>query len=373
MRLFNIKPQIYGYKKLNDFFSDFNVTKKDLVFTIEPLYEQFIRHNHIEADFIFLESFGIGEPTDTMIDSIKDSIDLSRFKRIIGIGGGSVIDIAKLLCLSNNLCISKIAENISDLKKEKELVIIPTTCGTGSEVTNISVVSFEKRGTKKGIVSDTLYADFAVLVPELLEILPYNSFIFSSIDAFIHAAESFLAPKSSIYTDMFCLEAMKDIINGYMLMVNKGKNCRFEVFEKFLFASNFAGIAFNITGVAAVHALSYPFGSKLHVAHGESNYVFFTEVFKTYTDLNPGGKIAELNKYLKSILGIRSPVDAYTYLEENIFSSLFPKKRLADYGVRKKDIKIFTDKVVKEQQRLLANNYLFLSEDNILNIYNSLY
>ena len=373
MRLFYVNSQIHSYEKLSDFINEFNPEKNDLIFTIKPLYEQFLKSQNLSCDYIFQEMFGEGEPSDLMIGKILADINVNKYRRVIGIGGGTIIDISKLLCLKKIKKTWSVLDMQTNLIKERQLIIIPTTCGTGSEVTNISVVSFESKKTKKGIVSDSLYPDHAVLIPELLKALPYKSFLLSSIDALIHAAESFLAPRSNIYTDMFCLEAIRNILTGYMALLDKGLDYRFEILDQFLTASNLSGIAFNNTGVGAVHALSYPLGSKYHIAHGESNYIFFVKIFKAYNSLNPLGKINILNKFLSNILNINSTNNVYSFLEENIFNKLLLRKNLRDYGVKKEDLKIFTEKVIKEQQRLLSNNYVALSREEIFDVYKSLY
>jgi len=373
MRLFYVRSQVHSYQKLPDFAGEFSLGKNDLIFTIKPIYEQFLNLMNLKCDCIFQEMFGEGEPTDVMVDKIKSAAGINRYDRIVGIGGGTIIDISKLLCLRGTKKTLDILKDCTNLVKEKQLIIVPTTCGTGSEVTNISVISFEAKKTKKGIVSDSLYPDHAVLIPELLKALPYRSFLLSSIDALIHASESFLSPRSNAYTDMFCLEAIKAIITGYMALLENGADHRFEILNQFLLASNFSGMAFNNTGVGAVHALSYPLGSAYHIAHGESNYIFFIKIFKTYSSLKPQGKIDVLNKFLSNILGIGSTSDVYSYLEENILNKLLPLKKLAFYGVKKEDLEILADRVIEEQQRLLSNNYTTLSRKEIFDIYKALY
>lgn len=111
------------------------------------------------------------------------------------IGGGTIIDIAKILALDSILPIEDLYDGKLPIKRTKKLVLVPTTCGTGSEVTNIAILALTRRHTKKGLANDCMYADSAVLVPELLKGLPFKFFATSSIDALIHAMESSLSPK----------------------------------------------------------------------------------------------------------------------------------------------------------------------------------
>ena len=178
------------------------------------------------------------------------------------------------------------------LTKARRLIIIPTTCGTGSEVTNISILNRTRLGTKQGLVSPAMFADHAVLIPEFLQSLPYSVFATSSIDALIHAVESYLSPSATPYTEMYSLQAMQDILRGYCQIAERGQHARFQSSAEYLRASNYAGIAFSNSGCAAVHAMSYALGGKYHVAHGESNYQFFTDVLRKYQEKKPDGKSA---------------------------------------------------------------------------------
>ena len=129
------------------------------------------------------------------------------------------------------------------------------------------------------------YADTAVLIPESLQGLPDYVFATSSIDALIHAIESYLSPKASPFTEMYSLAAIQMIMNGFKEILAKGGNTpenRKPLLKDFCLAANYAGIAFGNAGCAAVHALSYSIGGAFHVPHGEANYQFFTEVFKMY-------------------------------------------------------------------------------------------
>lgn len=372
MKLISIKPQIFKFNEFKDFAEEFKIDEKDLIFTHQFIYEPFMKSLNLTSDFLFQEKYGMGEPSDEMINKIIQTIGKKQYKRIIAIGGGTIIDIAKLLVLKDAKYAIDIFEKRIPFIKERELVIVPTTCGTGSEVTNISIAEMKEKKTKMGLAVDEISADYAVLIPELVKSLPYKFFVCSSIDALIHAVESYVSPKSTCYTELFSLKAISMILNGYLKMIEKGQDYRFEIMEDFLVASNYAGIAFANTGVGAVHALSYPLGGNYHVPHGEANYQFFTEVFKTYNKLNPSGKIKELNKILSDILGTQNNSGVYDALE-GVLNKLLSKKNLKEFGMKKEEIEVFTDSVIAMHQRLLVNNYVPLSREQMLNIYEKLF
>ena len=122
----------------------------------------------LEAHVEFKSKYGKGEPTDVMIDALLADFRKTDCDRIIAIGGGAVIDMAKILVLAGNYTAEEIFGRKVPLKREKTLIAVPTTCGAGSEVSNVSIAEFTKLHTKMGLAVDEIYADRAVLIPELL-------------------------------------------------------------------------------------------------------------------------------------------------------------------------------------------------------------
>ena len=280
------------------------------------------------------------------------------------IGGGTIIDIAKILALDSILPIEDLYDGKLPIKRTKKLVLVPTTCGTGSEVTNIAILALTRRHTKKGLANDCMYADSAILVPELLKGLPFKFFATSSIDALIHAMESSLSPKGNATLRLFGYKAISMILNGYKEIAARGPEARMDYLEDFLLASNYAGISFGNAGCAAVHALSYPLGATYHVP-------MLTGVMNKYMELKSDGKIADLNQHIAGILGCDTR-EVYEKLEE-LLNVLLPKKALHEYGVREEELETFTDSVMTEQGRLMANNFVPLSREQVLEIYRKLY
>lgn len=367
---FSLNSKIVEFKTFEEFNKVFSLGKNDLILTNEFIYNPYLKKYNLECNIIFQEKYGNGEPTDTMIDAIlKDTADLN-IKRVIAIGGGTVIDISKIIILKNNQISAELFMKKIDILKEKELIVIPTTCGTGSEVTNISIAFLEKENIKMGLATPELYPDYAVLIPEFLGTLPYKYFCTSSIDAFVHAAESYLSPKASIYSEMFSEKAMELLIDGFKYIAKNGEEARKDKFIEFLQGSNFAGIAFGNAGCAAVHALSYPLGGRYHIPHGESNQLVFMSVFKKYKEKQPVGKIEKLETFLGEKLGVNKS-EAFDTLEK-LLEKIYPKKRLKEYGIDKNLYGEFAREVLEKQQRLLANNYVELTEDEIISIYENI-
>jgi len=324
----------------------------------------------LPCDVIFQEKYGAGEPSDDMVEAIYRDIKSSP-ERIIAIGGGTVLDIAKLFVLKNVSPVLDLYDGKLEIKKIRELVLVPTTCGTGSEVTNIAILALNSRGTKKGLAVDELYADSAVLIPELLTDLPFKFFATSSIDALIHAIESSLSPKANEMTKLFGYKAIEMILAGYKAIEKNGKEARTALLSDFLTASNYAGIAFGNAGVGAVHALSYPLGAAYHVPHGEANYAIFIGVMKNYMELKSDGDIAVLNAFVAKILGCATN-EVYTVLEK-LLNTIILRKPLHEYGVTEKNLEEFTESVMVNQGRLMANNFVELDKSRVYKIYKELF
>ena len=259
MKMLSIKPTIYKFKTAEEFAAEFKIGVGDLVITNEYIYQPFFGKLNLGCDVLYQEKYGAGEPSDDMAEAMYKDIK-GDHKRVIAIGGGTVIDISKLFALKTVSPILDLYDGKTEIVKDKELVLVPTTCGTGSEVTNIAILALNSRGTKKGLAVDEMYADSAVLVPELLNGLPFRFFATSSIDALIHAVESSLSPKGNEMTRMFGYKAIDMILHGYKKIAADGPEARMPLLEDFLMASLYAGIAFGNAGCAAVHAMSYPLG-----------------------------------------------------------------------------------------------------------------
>ena len=370
MKMLSIKPTIYKFKTAEEFAAEFKIGAGDLVITNEYIYQPFFGKLNLGCDVLYQEKYGAGEPSDDMAEAMYKDIK-GDHKRVIAIGGGTVIDISKLFALKTVSPILDLYDGKTEIVKDKELVLVPTTCGTGSEVTNIAVLNRTRMGTKMGMVAPTMYADYAVLIPELLEGLPLKVFATSSIDALIHAVESSLSPKGNEMTRMFGYKAIDMILHGYKKIAADGPEARMPLLEDFLMASLYAGIAFGNAGCAAVHAMSYPLGATFHVAHGESNYAMFTGVMKNYMEIRQDGEIEKLNQFIADILGCKVE-DVYEELEK-LLNNLIQKKALHEYGMSREQIEEFADSVIANQGRLMANNFVELDRDRLIKIYTELY
>lgn len=367
---FFLSTKIHQFDTLDTFVQEFAPTERDLIVSNRFIYDPLIAPLHLPCKCLFQEDYGSGEPTDVMVEGMLKALDGFDPARIIGIGGGTVIDICKVLALKPFAQLDELFDDPSKLVKAKETIILPTTCGTGSEVTNVAVFQLTRKHTKKGIAHESLYPDHAVLIPQMLSTLPYKFFLFSSADALIHAAESYLSPNACVYSELFSVSAIRTILKGYKELVQYGEEHRKALFENFMLAGNIAGIAFGYGGTGTVHAMSYPLGGNYHVAHGESNYQFFTAVFKAYNELQPEGKIQSFNAIVREVLELEADADVCQALDA-LIGTLIPLRKLREYGMKEDEIVTFTDSVLNEQQRLLRNAYVPITHEVMESIYRS--
>mgnify|MGYP001101445399 FL=1 len=297
MKTFAIHPTIQEYDSFKEFAAEVNLGKSDLILANDTIYKTFVEPLGLSCFLISPKKYGVGEPTDAMIDAVRRELP-EGIERIIAIGGGTVIDIAKVLMLDSQGSTEDIFMGRCEAHKARSLIAVPTTCGTGTEVTNVSVTALVRLNTKKGLALDDMFPDFAVLIPELIQNLPYRFFATSSVDAMVHSVESFLSPKASAYSQMYSVQAIDLITRCYRKVVFEGQETWVRHSADFLRASNYGGIAFGNAGCAAVHALSYPLSGKYHIAHGEANLLMFEGVIRKYLELQPEGGIQDLEVVL---------------------------------------------------------------------------
>lgn len=371
MKSFRMVPQLRFLASVRELCKTYAIGAGDLVFVSASQQARNFAGVFKGAIVIDYRQYGSGEPTDLMVEGICQEIGPRQFQRVLAIGGGTILDVAKLFALKNILPVDQLFAGKIPAVKDKTLILLPTTCGTGSEMTNISILELTRSKTKLGLAADALYADEAVLLPELLAGLPFPVFAASSLDALIHAVESYTSPKATPLSQLFSLQALTLIVKGYQEIAAKGEAARELLLGDFLLASTYAGLAFGNAGCAAVHAMSYPLGAARHVPHGEANYAMFSEVYKTYKGLGGDGSLTALERHLAAML-VCQEEQAFAMLDD-LLQRILPQKKLREYGVRQADLQEYADIVMTRQGRLMANNYAELSRDAVLNIYEKLF
>jgi alcohol dehydrogenase len=222
----------------------------------------------------------LADPPEHIVLQAADSARQYGADIVIGFGGGSSMDVAKLISIlaGGDQPLSSMY-GIGNVQGQRlPLVQIPTTAGTGSEVTPISIVTTGET-TKMGVVSPKLYADLAILDAALTVGLPPKVTAATGIDAMVHAIEAYTTRhKKNALSDMLAREALKLLSRNLVTACEDGSNL--EARQAMLLGAMLAGQAFSNAPVAAVHALAYPIGGIFHVPHGLSNALVLPHVLR---------------------------------------------------------------------------------------------
>ncbi len=363
-RLFRLKGEIYQEASLSECLRKLELKETDLLIMGSFIYSLLTKQNQTgNADLLNINQFGTGEPMETWVDEILKVSNAKAYQRIIAIGGGAVIDIAKLCIFGDGRDASALFADKLELRKQRELIALPTTCGTGSEVTSVSVVEFPTLGSKLGLQLDALFPDKAILIGELLTTLPFKTFVITSIDALAHAVESLLSPKANPYTDMFARSA----IEGIVIHLQEEK-CTKQVPKQIaecLISADMAGIAFSIAGCATMHALSFPLGAVCHLTHGEAVYAVFAQTLMFYR--NQAISLAKLERILSPLFSGSDSIQELIAL----LSSLMPCPDFNSLGITEAICETWALSVYENQQRLLVNAPKPLTCEQLAVIYKS--
>lgn len=286
------------------------------------------------------------------------------------------MDVAKLVALLAN---PKSTQTLSDIygvdqvqDQRLPLIQVPTTAGTGSEVTTIAIVTTGNT-TKSGIVSHRLLPDLALLDAELTLGLPATVTAATGIDAMVHAIEAYTSHiKKNPLSDLLAKEALKLLAANISTAVHQGQNMTAR--SSMLLGSTLAGQAFANAPVAAVHALAYPLGGHFHIPHGLSNSLLLPAVLRFNAEA-----AKHLYAELASIL-VTEPLaknsteqtEQFINTIENLIDNLGLPTQLRDVGISEDALPMLA-KDAMQQQRLLINNPRVVSEADALAIYKSIY
>ena len=288
---------------------------------------------------------------------------------IIGLGGGSSLDVAKLVAImaQSQQPLSQMY-GINKVKGQRlPLIQIPTTAGTGSEVTNIAILTTSD-DNKMGIVDAKLFCDVVVLDAQLTLKLPAIHTAASGIDAMVHAIEAYTSKhKKNLFSDLLAKEALVLLSQNLVAACNDGNNRAAR--EANLLGATLAGIAFANSPVAAVHALAYPLGAQHHISHGLSNSLMLLPVL--HFNLPSAQTLyAELAMYVGASVkhNVQQDSDAFINKMAQIIAECQVPQRLREVGILHSDLSSLAQAAMA-QTRLLVNNPRELTEQNALELY----
>ncbi|MEM2943604.1 MAG: iron-containing alcohol dehydrogenase [Methanomassiliicoccales archaeon] len=212
-------------------------------------------------------------PREENVFEALEMLNKHKHEAIVAVGGGSVIDTAKatLAILKENCDIHELYHREVAGTAPLPLIAIPTTAGTGSEVTRSAVITDARAKVKETIRGDALYPKVALVDPELTISLPKSITAYTGMDALTHALEAYISKNAHVMSDALAVEAIKLIMKNLKNAVYDGKNI--EARSCMIAASTLAGMAFSISGLGMVHAMAEPLGGRFNIPHGVANSV----------------------------------------------------------------------------------------------------
>lgn len=344
-----------------------------------------------DFDFVVFDDVEADPPLNTFEKAVTFSKE-NGGEIIIGLGGGSPIDVAKVVSI-----IAKYGGNVEDyiappIGKGKPIIgsgypmiAIPTTSGTGSEVSPAAVLTLTDKDLKVGISSQMQRPNLAIVDPLLTISVPPKITASTGIDALCHAIESYTTKKywhkskpkepkdrpiyggTTVFTDLFAEKAIELIGDNLREVYNNGENI--EARTNMALASIMAGISFTNAGLGAVHAMSFPLGGKFHVPHGIANAILLPVVM----EFNAKGNFGEFKK-IAELMG--ECTEGLSNREAALLSAKAVKElckdvgipSMSEFGVREDDLPQMAVDTMKIQ-RLLSGNPRRISEEDILSIF----
>lgn len=307
-------------------------------------------------------------PAETIAEAVS-VIRQGGHDLLVGFGGGSTMDFAKIASILavHDVRIEDMAGNDRVPAKGLPTIMVPTTSGSGSEVSPVAVLSFPDQGMKRGIASRRLIPDAALVDPALTLGLPAEITANTGVDALIHGVESFLSVKANPLSENLSLMACENIARNLVRAVRSGDDL--EAREGMSLGSLTAGLAFSMAGTAAVHALAYPLGGQFHVPHGAANAVMLRPLLEFNLPA-----CQERFARLAMAFGVAIPGDlqgsseAFIRLVIDLSEKAGVKTHLRDLGIPREALATMAEAAM-EEVRLLENNPRVLTREDAERLY----
>lgn len=312
------------------------------------------------------------EPDYEMVQKLAEQSGRLQADLIIGCGGGSVMDTAKLagLLAGTDYTVQDLMEVPSLADRRMPVIMIPTTAGTGAEATPNAIVSVPENEMKFGIVNESMIADYVILDARMVQKMPRKIAAATGVDALAHCLECFIGKKANPFSDMFALEGLDLILNHIEKACDdsdamEDKNCM-------QIAAFYGGLAITASGTTAVHALSYPLGGKYHIAHGIANAILLVPVMRFNESVCRGRLAAVYERCChdeKRTCRTEEEKSAWVIRRlEEIVRHLDIPISLRRLGVLESDLEDLV-RAGMQTQRLLMNNPRVLTEEDARRLY----
>jgi alcohol dehydrogenase class IV len=307
------------------------------------------------------------DPSLCQVDEMAAQARDFQADTVIGIGGGSPLDASKVvaaLLTNSGSAADFVGQNLIP-KRCATLFHVPTSSGTGSEVTEYAVLTNTETQMKGAVCSSNIIPHAAFLIPEMTFSMPPQVTAATGLDAFCHAAEAYLSKKRNLYSDVMALQALRlirqHLLTAYQEPTNETAR------GQMLLASLIAGLAFGNSSVTAVHAFAYPLGGMHHVPHGSANSLMFAPIFRH----NLVGNEERFADLAEAFCGVRKP-DALVPAVQELKQALNLPMSLREAGIPEDDLEAMSQSVMGVT-RLLGVNPNPIALDDARRIYREAY
>lgn len=323
------------------------------------------------AEYYILDEIP-AEPSYEAVQKIVDQFKESGADIIIAVGGGSVLDAAKLasVLVTEEYGVKELLSDPLRAKKCVPTILIPTTAGTGAEVTPNAIVAVPEKELKVGIVNANMVADYVILDARMVKNLPKPIAAATGVDALAHAIECYTSNKANPFSDTFALEALDMILNHIVPACTDPE--AMEDKNKMQIAALYAGFAITAAGTTAVHALSYPLGGKYHIPHGVSNAILLAPVMRFNAPYCEDRLATAYDRCChepkETTLTAKEKAEWIIRKIEDIVKTLEIPTSLKVFGVPKEDLEGLVDAGM-QVQRLLVNNMRPVTREDARNLY----
>lgn len=310
------------------------------------------------------------EPPSEVIDRGAELFRAQGCRMVLGIGGGSSLDAAKgVSILASNP--GRILDYVGVERVPRRgapLVLMPTTAGTGSEVTRVLVVTDERENVKSVVFSRFALADAAIVDPMLTLSMPPHVTADTGMDALVHAVETYVSMNATLFSDLYAERAIELIARWLPVACGKGSNL--EARYHMSVAATLAGLAFGSGGLGAVHALAYPLGTEFHMTHGRTNAIMLPHVMRFNLSGAPRKYACLAGLMGRHAAGLSDAEAGNRAVEavKDLLQSIHVSCRIADYGIPREEIPKLVQGALK-QTRLFGPNPRDLNEDDVRRIY----
>ncbi len=348
--------------------TDSNVIKLDKV---QSLLSSLDSHGYNYTLISDLPAEPTNHDVERLLAMLPNDVDV-----VLGIGGGSVLDISKLisvLYVNSSPSLERFQSLLEGEKPESRipLVLVPTTAGTGAEATPNSIIALPEKATKVGIISPVMLPDYVVLAPELTTSMPAHITASTGVDALCHLIECYTASVANPVGDNYALIGMQKFFSNIEKVIAQPEDLTVRL--NLLWASYYGGASISHSGTHLVHALSYPLGGKYKIPHGLANSLLLVPVMKhiyRYCE----EKLANVYRLLPTAnleLSEAEMAEALVVYLEELVSKLGLPTNLNEIGIERDQLPELAASAM-QVTRLLNHSPVKVSEQDVLELYQSI-